>query len=107
MNIEWLEPWRPIEDPDLGKVYEDELARELAANHQLAGLPLKAIGQHTRVDDFLFRVDDGSGRLALARLTWAGKRETPPFPKSMIFASVQDWIDHGMRPDHDETMTGE
>ena len=27
MNIEWLDPWRPIEDPDLARVFEEELRR--------------------------------------------------------------------------------
>jgi hypothetical protein len=106
MNIEWLEPWKPIEDPDFARAIEDELNRERSSAHALSGLPLVAIGQHTGTDDFLFRVDDGSGRLALVHLTWAGKRETPPWPQSMLFADVADWIDQGMRPDHDETTAG-
>jgi hypothetical protein len=104
MIAEWLHPWTPITEPDLARAYEDELAREVSPDHPLAGLPLVAVGQHGGTSDFLFQVDDGTGRLALVHLTWSGQRELPPWPQSMIFANVEDWIENGMRPDHDETI---
>jgi hypothetical protein len=106
MNINWLEPWKPIEDPDMAKVFEEELGREVAPDHPLAGLPLVAIGKHGNTDDYLFRVDDGSGRIALTHLTWSGTRESSPWPESMLFASEAEWIEHGMKPDHKETIEG-
>lgn len=106
MNIQWLEPWGPINDAELARVFEEELAREMAADHPLAKLPLKAIGQHAGTADFLFSVDDGSGRLAIVHLTWTARTERPPWPQSMLFANEADWIENGMRPDHDETVAG-
>lgn len=106
MNIEWLEPWRPIDDPDLAQVFEEELAREIAPEHPLANLPLRAIGQHTMTSEFLFRIDDGSDRVALVRLTWTGRREKPPWPESRFYENEADWMTNGMRPDHDETTMG-
>jgi hypothetical protein len=103
VNIDWLDPWKPITDPDLARAFEGELARELAPGHALAGLPLQAIGQHGGTDDFLFQVNDGSGRVALAHLTWSGRRETPPWPESLLFSSVAEWVQQGMRLDHEET----
>ena len=106
MNIEWLEPWRPIDDPDLALVFEEELAREIAPEHPLANLALTAIGQHTITSEFLFRVEDGSGRVALVRLSWTGSRERPPWPESRFYENEADWMANGMRPDHDETTIG-
>jgi hypothetical protein len=106
MNIEWLAPWRPIDDPDLARVFEEELARELASNHLLANLALRAIGQHSMRDEFLFRLDDGTNRVALVRLTWTGRREKPPWPESRIYENEADWMANGMHPDHDETTMG-
>jgi hypothetical protein len=106
MNIVWLEPWQPIADPDLARAFEDELARELSPGHPLKGLSLTAIGQHGGTADFLFQVNDGTGRVALVHLTWSGKPEAPPWPQSMLFANFAEWAENGMRPDHDETMAG-
>ena len=106
MSIEWLNPWKPIEDADLARVYEEELAREVATGHPLAALPLVAVGQHGGTDDFVFRVNDGSGRFALVHLTWTGQRETPPWPNSMLFDSEAHWIEQGMKLDHEEYTRG-
>ena len=104
MSIQWLEPWRPIDDPDLARVFEDELARELASDHPLANLPRRAIGQHTIRDEYLFKLEDGTGRVALVRLSWTGSREKPPWPQSRFYENEADWMANGMLPDHDETM---
>jgi hypothetical protein len=106
MNIPWIDPWQPIEDPELGRMFEEELQRELSPSHPLAGLPLLVVGKHGNTDDFLFQVSDGSDRVALVHLSWTGKPETPPWPQSMLFASVEEWIEKGMQPDHDETKAG-
>lgn len=102
MSIEWLIPWKPIEDTELARVFEEELAREVAPDHPLYSMPFVAIGQHGGTDDFLFRVNDGSGRFALVHLTWSSQPETAPWPQSMLFDSEIDWVEQGMKLDHEE-----
>jgi hypothetical protein len=102
MNIEWLEPWHAIVDPDLAYALLEELGRELAAEHPLAGVPVVVLGQNSRNDDILLELKDGSRRYAEVHLTWAGKKELPPWPFAAIFDNVADWIDRGMKVDHDE-----
>jgi hypothetical protein len=85
----------------LAQAFEDELAREASGNHPLAGVPVSAIGQHAGNDDVLFALKDGTDRFAEVHLTWAGQAESPPWPMTAMFASEADWIERGMRVDHE------
>jgi hypothetical protein len=109
MIIEWLDPWYGL-GPDYAsqaRALECELSRELRSGHVLSGLDFEAVGKRGDRDDALFRLNDGSGRLALVHLTWSGKQEHPPWPSTLLFASVQDWIERGLLPDHTEYVSGE
>ena len=106
MTIEWLEPWHAITDADLAYALLEELKRELAADHPLAGVPVIVLGQNSRNDDILLELKDGSRRFAEVHLTWAGKKELPPWPFAAFFDSASDWVEQGMKVDFEEQSSG-
>jgi hypothetical protein len=92
--MEWPYPFSPIDDqPKVGPVFEDELRRELKTGHVLFGLPVQAIGRRYDQDDVLFRLLDGSGRVAEVHLSYAGERERPPWPETALFDTFAQWIE--------------
>jgi hypothetical protein len=100
MEIQWLRPWEPIEASSAA-AFEAELKRELAPSHPLFGSELRAIGCGFG-DDVLFQFADGSNRVAVVHLTWAGRVEADPrWPHTVTYCSLQDWVDRGMKPDND------
>ena len=98
--MNWLEPWRPIEDPARASALEAELYREVSDGHALGGIQVAAIGTTDHPDDVLFQLLDGSGRYATVHLTW--KRGTSEWPYTRVFWSEADWLDRGLRADHEE-----
>jgi hypothetical protein len=106
--IEWLEPWYQLgsEDAERVRAFEYELSRELGPGHVLARVPIEAFGKRDDCDDVLFRLKDGSGRFAVVHLTWTGKQDQPPWPATELFDSEADWIERGLRPDHQEYVSG-
>lgn len=70
--MEWLDPWWHVaaERPDLATAYEWELRAEVGVGHPLFGVAVAALGKRDGSDDVLFRVLDGSERLAVVHLTW-------------------------------------
>ena len=80
-----------ITDPSRARALEAELARELVAAHSLFGVPVTAIGLGGSGDDVLFRLLDGTERLALVHLTWRSSAEPPPWPHTTLFADETDW----------------
>jgi hypothetical protein len=100
--VEWLEPWRHVaaERPDLAAAYEREMQAELGAGHPLFGVPVAAVAKHDGSDDVLFRVLDGSGRVAVVHLTWARHPEPPPRPATEFFPGIDAFAEQRMSPDH-------
>lgn len=88
----WPERWGPIDDPAIERALEVELQRELKPDHQLFGLPLKAIGRRRDCDDVLYAIQDGSGRVADVHLTWQGINELAPWPSTFVFESIMHWL---------------
>jgi hypothetical protein len=88
--MDWPERWWAI-DAATAAGLEEELRRELSPGHPLFNLPLHAIGQTGSSDDVLFTVIDGSGRVAVAHLTWRQGAEPPPWPSSIIYESFAVW----------------
>lgn len=89
--MEWLDPWYGVEDAERGHL-EIELRRELAPRHHLHGMPLTAIGRRKDRDDVLFRLEDGTGRVAVIHLTWAGGLERDPaWPTATIYEDIEVW----------------
>ena len=103
--MQWLDPWCDIAElgPDFAATFERVLAREVAPGHPLHGVPVAAIGKHGGCDDVLFRLLDGSGRVAVVHLTWTqSPPERPPWPAAELFASGEAFAAERMRPDHEE-----
>ena len=67
----------PDGSPDDGLARE--LHSELCSEHVLFNIPAVAIGGRQDCDDVLFRLLDGSGRLAVVHLTYAQHPEPESF----------------------------
>jgi hypothetical protein len=91
-----MKPWQPIQsDENLA----GEAARELSDGHPLYGKKLKAIARRQDQDDVLFELIDDTPRVAVLHLTWSGKREKPPWPRSDIYQSLDDFAKSRMESD--------
>ena len=97
---EWLEPWGPIEDSEVARALEAELAREMSPGHPLYQVPVVAVGTRSDTDDVLFQLRDGSARVAVVHLTWRRAADTPPWPVVSFFESEGVWAATGMWQDH-------
>jgi len=103
--MRWLDPWCDVAElgPDFAATFERVLAREVAPGHPLYGVPVAAVGKHGGTDDVLFRLLDGSRRVAVVHLTWTrSPPERPPWPITSLFANTQAFEEERMRPDHEE-----
>lgn len=102
--MEWLEPWCSLTQlgPQFAPAFEHELDRELSPGHPLFGITVAAIGKRDGTDDVLFRLDDGTGRVAVVHLTYCNQPESPPWPSCILFHDLQVWSEQCMRPDHHE-----
>jgi hypothetical protein len=99
--MELLKPWLAAGSnaPQLQK----ELAAELGPNHPLKGRDLRAVAMRQDCDDVLFVSSDEPQIVAVVHLTCANRRETDPrWPETTLFESIQDWIELGMKPDHED-----
>lgn len=100
--LDWLQPWTPTSD-DFGA----ELARETGRGHPLAGRKAIAIGRRLDADDVLFWLPEGPSLLASVHLTWSGERERrPEWPAARLYASLDEWVEAEMMPDHAEWQGG-
>lgn len=90
--MEWQEPWWSTAEQteEFHRVFAAELAAEVGPDHPLAGVPVRLIARGEG-DDALFRLEDGSGRVALVHLTWANRPERLPWPRTAIFDSLETW----------------
>ena len=97
-DLQWLEPWGPT-----SAGLEAELARELGPTHPLFGRKAISVGRRADCDDVLFFLPDNPLPLAVVHLTWTGRREKKPeWPHTTFYASVEDWVERGMKADHCE-----
>jgi hypothetical protein len=106
--MDWLDPWWSIIHlgRDFAGTFENELRREVGRDHPLYGIPIEAIGRHDACDDVLYRLLDGSGRVAVVHLTWAqSTSESGPWPMTEIYSDLQTWAEQHMKPEHDEYTT--
>ena len=101
MQIEWLEPWVPIQRPDEREALQAVLHSELSASHPLFGLSVVALARRYDQDDVLFELSDG--RVAEVHLTWSHKPERDSaWPRTTIFSSAAVWAERTIRPLHKE-----
>ena len=98
-GLVWLEPWSAVDERHREGL-ERELQRELIAGHVLFGREVRAVGRRHDRDDVLFAAG-GPSELAVVHLTYA-REATPDWPHAMLFASVAEFVEGCMRPDHDE-----
>ena len=95
-NIEWLEPWSPR-----SAGLEIELEKEIGNGHPLHGKEAIAVGRRNDQDDVLFFLPNNSQPLAVVHLTWKGSTEqSPEWPRTKFYSSLEDWIQHRMNLDH-------
>jgi hypothetical protein len=89
--MEFQDPWfaaTPKEQAGL----EAEFALELPAGHVLARVPVTCLARCRDQDDVLFRLDDGTGRVALVHLTWkCGPEREPTFPHAVMYETAELW----------------
>ena len=98
--MEFLEPWHSVGSN--GPQLEKELEAELGKDHPLKGRRLRAIAVRQDCDDVLFVSADVPQVVAVVHLTYARRPEPDPrWPETTIFESIQDWIDRGMKSDHE------
>ena len=99
--MNWLVPWRPFPDGNYNGLAQ-ELHSELCAEHVLFGVPVVAIGGRQDCDDVLFRLLDGSDRLAVVHLTYAQHPEPNPiWPETRLFENWDHFVRDEMMPEHE------
>ena len=91
--MQWPLPFSPIERLEDKPKFELELSRELKSGHPLFGVPVVAIGWRADSDDVLFEILNNNGAVAEVHLTWAGERERPPWPGTVMFNSFEEWAE--------------
>jgi len=96
--MELKEPWYAPSDPG---TLERELAAELSPEHVLAGVKVKVIARRQDQDDVLFELLDGSARVAVVHLTYAG-RGNSQWPRATLFENLEAWRSERMLPDSEE-----
>lgn len=99
MDIEWLIPWIPVEDPRDAVAWARELKRECPVGHLLYGREASFLGRRQDRDDFLVALPNGE--IAMVHLTWQPEKD-PRWPASRLFESVAIWRHEVMVPDHAE-----
>jgi hypothetical protein len=101
--MEWLDPWWATDDSDeaFHDTFRRQLEREVSPGHCLYQVPVRLMARGNG-DDALFRILDGSGRVAEVHLTWSGSPQTPPWPRSAIYDSLEAWVEAVMIPAHQE-----
>lgn len=66
--------------PDHAAAFEKEAKAEIAPGHELDGIVLRAVAKCEGCDAVVFRASDDT--FAIVRLTWAGRSEAPPRPRT-------------------------
>ena len=99
--LPFLEPWH-MAVPGL----EAELTNEVGESHPLFGRKAISVARRQDSDDVLFLLLDHPSPLAVVHLTWTGRRERhSSWPQTTFYASLHDWVELCMKPDHAEFST--
>ena len=99
--MEFLEPWIALEAD--AEYFQRELLAEVGTSHRLHGREMRAVARREDCDDVLFVSIDEPPLVAVVHLTYAKRPETDPrFPSTTIFESMDDWIQRGMKADHED-----
>ena len=105
--MEWLDPWWSTEDYDehFHETFRQQLEREVPPGHCLYQMPVRLIARGNG-DDALFRLLDGSGRVAGVHLTWSTHREKLPWPVTTIYDTLEEWVEKVMIIEHKDWLEG-
>jgi hypothetical protein len=87
------EEWQPTAEGTAANLTA-ELARERPVGHPLSGVSVAAVALGPEPDDVLFRILDGSGRLAVVHLTWRRGIESLPWPFTTLYDDEAAWLSH-------------
>jgi len=98
MPSTWLQPWNPLNSEQDRQNLFAELQREVDSIHPLYGLTATAVAYRDDQDDVAFLLKDG--RLAVVHLTWIGKQDCSPFPRTDLYAEAEEFKQQRMIPDH-------
>jgi hypothetical protein len=104
-SVTFLEPWMAVDSHAEG--LEKQLRREVALGHPLHSRRVRAIARRQDCDDVLFVGMDDRHLVAVVHLTWASQTVVPPFPSTKFFSSFEEWVEQGMKVDHQEFVVGE
>ncbi|HST04524.1 MAG TPA: hypothetical protein VLQ48_07285 [Chloroflexia bacterium] len=101
-KLEWLVPWCPV-DSEL----DLQLKKEVGWGHPLYVQKAIAVGRRSDSDDVLFYLPDYSAPLAVVHLTWSdAPGPEPMFPWTVVYSSLEEWVDQCMKPDYVEYARG-
>jgi hypothetical protein len=99
-EVNWLDPWY-WENSGL----ERELTSEVSAQHLLFQVEATAVARRSDNDDVLLFLPKSTLPLAVVHLTWR-KEMVAEWPVTRFYSSLADFIEHCMKPDHREYLTG-
>jgi hypothetical protein len=101
--MDWLEPWWPTDqlDEHFHDTFRRQLEREVSPGHCLHQVPVRLLARGSG-DDALFRLLDGSDRVAGVHLTWSSAAQSPPWPRTVIYPTLEEWSAQVMIPEHRE-----
>lgn len=96
-DADWLYPWYEVEDTEVRRILEAQLALEIGECHVLQRRQARLIARRDGTDDALFALD--AGQVAEVHLTWRrSKEEDPRWPATALFSSFTEWRAQRMRP---------
>lgn len=73
------------------------LEKEVALGHLIYGQSVRALARRIDCDDVLFVL--ASGQVACVHLIWSGQQESPPWPSTHVYGSLQEFIATRMQDD--------
>lgn len=80
--------WQDFDPADPERLpFEEELAREVRKGHELFGLDVTVVSRRFAQNDVLVTTPGRAG-CAAVHLTYARGRETPPWPRTAWFESI-------------------
>ena len=94
----YVDPWIPAPQEN---GFSEELEREVSKGHPLFGIEAQCIARREDCDDYLFQLNDKSGRYAVVHLTW-NVETSPKWPITEMFANLDDFKMHRMMPDSED-----
>ena len=88
---EFLEPWFSTheETENWLEGFVNRLQAAVGPEHVLFGLPVRVIGHSSRLQNTLFEILDGTGRLAVVQLPRKDAPESPPSPRTAIYPNFE------------------